>query len=37
MKGASDIGADANSVSVQDFVYDGTNWRAVSSGQVNAT
>ena len=36
-KGASNIGTDANSVSVQSFVWDGTNWRADSSGQVNAT
>ena len=36
-KGSSVIGSDANSVSVQSFVYDGTNWRATSPGQVNAT
>lgn len=35
--GYSDIGTGAGSVSVQDFVYDGTNWRATSPGSVNAT
>jgi len=36
-KGASNIGADANSVSVQSFVYDGTSWRATGPGSVNAS
>jgi hypothetical protein len=36
-KGASAIGSNANEVSVQSFVYDGTNWRATSPGSVNAT
>jgi hypothetical protein len=33
-KGSSIISGDANSVSVQEFVYDGTNWRATSAGDV---
>jgi hypothetical protein len=36
-KGSSAIGSNANEVSVQSFVYDGTNWRATSPGSVNAT
>lgn len=36
VKGWSNIAPDANSVSVQDFIFDGTNWRATSPGQVNA-
>jgi hypothetical protein len=36
-KGTCNIGPDANSVTVQEFVYDGTNWRATSSGSINAT
>lgn len=36
-KGESIIGPDANSVSVQDFFYDGTNLRAISAGLVNAS
>lgn len=34
-KGASAIGPEANSFSVQDFVYDGTNWRAIGAGSWN--
>jgi len=34
-KGASAIGPEANSISVQDFVYDGTNLRAVGPGSWN--
>ena len=36
-RGASAIGPDANSVSIQEFVYDGTNLRAVSAGTVTAS
>ena len=36
-KGASNVGSDANSVSVQSFVYDGVNWRATGPGSVNAS
>ena len=36
-KGTCNIGPDANSVTIQEFVYDGTNWRATSSGSINAT
>jgi hypothetical protein len=36
-KGASNIGTDANSVTVQSFFYTGSVWRATSSGLVNAT
>ena len=36
-KGASLIGPDAGSVSVQQFVYDGTNLRAVDAGMVTAS
>lgn len=36
-KGSSAISPDANSVSLQEFVYDGTNWRALNAGSVNAT
>lgn len=32
MKGASPISPDANSVSVQSFIYDGASWRAVGPG-----
>jgi hypothetical protein len=35
--GASNIGPDANSVSVQSFIYTGAVWRATSPGSVNAT
>lgn len=35
--GASNIGSDANSVTVQDFVYDGAYWRAIGPGSVNAS
>jgi hypothetical protein len=31
-KGASPVAPDANSVSVQEFIYDGANWRAMSPG-----
>lgn len=34
-KGSSNIGGNAGEVSVQSFVYDGTNWRADSPGSVN--
>ena len=37
VKGESNIGSDANSVSVQSFIYDGTNWRATGPGSVNAS
>jgi hypothetical protein len=33
-KGASPIGPDANSVTIQSFQYDGTNWRALNPGIV---
>ena len=33
--GASAIGPEANSVSVQSFVFDGTNWRATGPGSWN--
>jgi hypothetical protein len=36
-KGASAIGSNASEVSVQSFVYDGTNWRAIGPGSVNAS
>ena len=36
-KGASNIGSDANSVSVQSFIFTGSVWRATSPGLVNAT
>lgn len=31
-RSASTVAPDANSVSVQEFIYDGTNWRATSPG-----
>ena len=34
---ASNIGPDANSVSVQEFLYDGSFWRATGPGSVNAS
>jgi hypothetical protein len=34
-KGSCAISPDANSVSVQSFVYDGTNWRADGPGSTN--
>jgi hypothetical protein len=37
VKGESMVGNNANEVSVQSFVYDGTNWRACSPGQTNAS
>ena len=36
-RGASNIGTDASSVSVQSFIYTGAVWRATSPGSVNAT
>ncbi len=36
-KGASAIGPDANSVSVQSFIWDATNWRATGPGSWNAS
>jgi len=36
VKGASPIAPDANLVSVQSFVYDGTNWRATGPGLTMA-
>jgi hypothetical protein len=36
-KGASPVGPDANSVSVQSFVFDGTNWRATSPGMTTGS
>ena len=36
-KGSSSIGTDANAVSVQSFVYDGSFWRATGPGSVNAS
>jgi hypothetical protein len=36
-KGASAISPDANSVSTQEFVYDGTNLRALDAGLVTAS
>jgi len=36
-KGGSNIGPDANSVTIQEFVYDGANWRATDSGSINAS
>lgn len=36
-KGSSAIGSNANEVSVQSFVYDGSNWRATGPGSVNAS
>jgi hypothetical protein len=35
--GASNIGTDANNVSVQSFIYTGSVWRATGPGSVNAT
>jgi hypothetical protein len=35
--GASNIGSDANSVSVQEFIWTGSIWRAVGPGSVNAS
>jgi hypothetical protein len=37
VKGESNIGADAASVSVQSFIYTGSLWRATGPGSVNAT
>lgn len=37
VKGWSNIGTDANSVSLQDFMNDGTNWRATGPGAINAS
>lgn len=34
-KGASAIGPEANSFSVQSFIWDGTNWRATGPGSWN--
>jgi hypothetical protein len=34
-KGASNIGSEANSVSVQSFIYAATAWRATGPGSVN--
>jgi hypothetical protein len=36
-KGASAIGPDPSSVSVQSFVFDGTNWRAIGAGSVTGS
>jgi hypothetical protein len=36
-KGASNIGTDANNVSLQSFYYTGSVWRATGPGSVNAT
>lgn len=35
LRGASNIGNEANSVSVQSFLYAGTVWRAIGPGSVN--
>lgn len=35
VRGASNISGDANSVSVQSFIYDGTAWRATGPGSTN--
>lgn len=37
VKGESNIGPDANSVSTQSFVYTGSAWRATGPGSVNAS
>jgi hypothetical protein len=37
VKGWSNIGTDANSVSLQDFLFDGANWRATGPGSINAS
>jgi len=37
VKGESNIGTDANSVSVQSFIYTGSSWRATGPGSVNAS
>jgi hypothetical protein len=36
-RGASNIGPDANSVTVQSFIYDSAHWRATGVGSVNAS
>lgn len=36
-KGATTIDSSANSVSVQDFIYDGTSWRAISIGSQTSS
>lgn len=36
-RGASDIAPAASNVSVQEFLYDGTNWRATSPGSTDAS
>lgn len=36
-KGASNIGSDASSVSVQEFIWTGSAWRAVGPGSTNAS
>jgi hypothetical protein len=36
-RGASNIGSDASSVSVQEFIYTGSMWRAVGPGSVNGS
>jgi hypothetical protein len=36
-KGASNIGSDANSVSLQEFIWTGSAWRAVGPGSTNAS
>lgn len=36
-KGATAIDSVANHVSVQSFIYDGTNWRATSAGQQTSS